>query len=564
MASNQHIRAARLSGWLRRNSFAPLTYLLATAVTSAHFTADTSDYADSIVASMRGQYYDFWEFGHVLWRPLGWLLLRSSGTVLDGPSGGDLKAAATLVLAGLSWLAGLVTVLAMAAILRRFSGRLWAVNLTVLAFIVSHGFLNFSQSGPPYVPALSMMTLALWVLLRKGDVQSLSAGDAVLSGTFMGLMICFWLPFIVVVPAVVSAPLILSKPHLKQVRILLGSALTAGLFVVLVYSAVAIGGLGIRSVGGFREWMHQTTGVALLDKNVARSALGFARSFIHLGNDGVLFKRYLVDDPFNPVSMFDLVRLSLWKIALFYLFLASIVLSLVRSDQGRRMLALLGLATISVVGVALYWYGGDIERYLALYPVVFLGFALALSGERPSRVLKAAMLMFVVSATLANVYALSLPVQGWQLEKQTARIADLVPRLTPSSRVFLVSYQDEVYRFSRDFPFDPINRSGKFKADSLVEVGGKDLPRWRQDFALQAQYVWQQGGDVWVTRRVMSTRPKSEWNWVEGDDPRISWSDFRAFFSQMELGESAGGNDGFVRVEPSATTHLAFEQYADK
>jgi hypothetical protein len=37
--------------------------------------------------------------------------------------------------------------------------------------------------------------------------------------------------------------------------------------------------------------------------------------------DGLLFKRYLLDDPYNVVSFADLVGLSLWKLALFYVLL---------------------------------------------------------------------------------------------------------------------------------------------------------------------------------------------------------------------------------------------------
>ena len=48
---------------------------------------------------------------------------------------------------------------------------------------------------------------------------------------------------------------------------------------------------------------------------------GFARSFINMGDDGILFKRFLLHDPYNPVSLFDLLRLSLFKYLLFYAFL---------------------------------------------------------------------------------------------------------------------------------------------------------------------------------------------------------------------------------------------------
>ena len=49
----------------------------------------------------------------------------------------------------------------------------------------------------------------------------------------------------------------------------------------------------------------------------------------------------------------------------------------------------------------------------------------------------------------------------------------------------------------------------------------------------------------------MSARPQAHWNWVEGDDKRVSWTDVYSFFIGFELGESVGGDDGFVRLLPS-------------
>ena len=556
---NEH-SAAKLNQWLRQSGLVILAYLLATLFTNAHFAGDTGDYVESIVAYNRGQYYEFWEFGHVLWRPLGWLLMRTAEPLISRVSAGDLKASTTLVLSTISWLAGLVSVLGVAAILRRFCLRPWIVNLTVFGFILSHGFLNYAQTGTPYLTSLSLMILALYTLLRKEKGQLLSTRDGMIAGVLIGLMICFWLPFIVVVPSILVAPLLFSSSDKKKVRILIGAAIVAGVLVCVVYAAVAIGAVGVHSIGEFRAWMTQTTGKTAQDKGLARTILGFARSFIYMGNDGMLFKRYLVHDSFNPVTVLDLLRVSFWKIILFYLFLASIVLSLLRSGEGKRLLALFVITAVPVVGVAVYWQGGDIERYLALYPILFLALGYSLCNERSWRALNYVALIFVVSAALTNVYAMSFHVLNQQQEKLSSRIGELTPRLKPSSRVFVVNFQDEVYSFTRDFPFNPINRAGNLKVSSLIEVGGKAVPQWRQEFALRAQTAWSQGGDVWVTRRVLSPRPQADWNWVEGDDKRVSWSDFHSFFLQLELGESVGGDDGFVLVVPSAKTELVLSQ----
>jgi hypothetical protein len=165
--NRRHERLTNLQQWLRVNAVVVLGYVLATVFTKAHFSGDTTDYVESIVDFDRGRYYEFWEFGHVLWRPFGWLLMRISLPAINRFWEGDLKASTTVVLSSVSWLAGFSCVLLLAALLRRFCLRPWIINLTVLAFIVTHGFLNFAQTGPPYVTSLALMLVALFSAAQR-------------------------------------------------------------------------------------------------------------------------------------------------------------------------------------------------------------------------------------------------------------------------------------------------------------------------------------------------------------------------------------------------------------
>src|SRR6185503_5213278 len=120
----------------------------------------------SIVSYDRGQYYEFWEFGHILWRPIGWVLMKAFRPVLLSLSGGDLEVGTALLLTAVAWLAGLISVVALAAIVSRFCSSKLIVSITVLAFILSHGVLNFAQAGTSYIISLCFMLLALCVLLK--------------------------------------------------------------------------------------------------------------------------------------------------------------------------------------------------------------------------------------------------------------------------------------------------------------------------------------------------------------------------------------------------------------
>ena len=55
-----------------------LLYLLLMACTGAFFMADTVDYVQAAVLRDQGINYVFWDFRHLFWRPLGWLLLHIS------------------------------------------------------------------------------------------------------------------------------------------------------------------------------------------------------------------------------------------------------------------------------------------------------------------------------------------------------------------------------------------------------------------------------------------------------------------------------------------------------
>ena len=134
-----------------------------------------------------------------------------------------------------------------------------------------------------------------------------------------------------------------------------------------------------------------------------------------------------------------------------------------------------------------------------------------------------------------------------------ARIQELQPLLKPKSVVVAVNLRDELVNFTRSFPLNPINldTDHPLRVGSVIVPGSAQVSLWRQGFASRALNTWKGNGDVWVSKRVLSRRPQSQWGWVESDDPRVSWSDVYEFFSRLEVGLSVGGEDGFVLLMPS-------------
>jgi hypothetical protein len=538
-------------------------YLVVALFTAAHYMADTNDYADSVLAYHGGRYRDFWEFGHLSWIPLGSFLFWAIGPLTRKLVGDDLRANVILIFMIVNWIAGLVSVVLLRSLLWRFAPRRWIVEVVTIVFIFAQGFLNFSQTACSYVSGLALVLVALYVLLKDQDPSKHALRKALLAGLALAGAVSMWFLYVLAVPAVVLSPVILFGSNRKMWRLALATGLSLSLFIATAYLLVVVGALHIYTIGSFRTWMSS----ASHDTDIAgfsRMVFGLARSFIYMGNDGVLFKRYLLHDPFNPVSLADLFRLSLWKLFLFYAFLGAVGVNLLVSAEKRKVLYLLLLSCAPVIVFAVFFDGGAIERYLPLYPMVFLALAVSLFGAKSLRVPRYTALAFALAVVLVNAQAMAKPVLDRRQDNTTARVAELQGRIKPHSLVMAVTWQDELVNFSRSFPFNPINRAGRLRIASLVTPGTTLVSEWRQNFATQTIRMWGLGGEMWVSKRVLSPRPQVDWNWVEGDDRRVSWTDFYNFFSQVEFGDSVGGSDGFVLLPPTVRNRQLLEAQLSK
>ncbi len=532
-----------------------ISYLVVTWFTVPFTMGDTVGYADAIVK------HRFQDFGHYLWYPLGWAISQMLMPLTRLVVGPDPLANVTLTLVVINWLAGLLSVFMIYGLASHISKRSWVAYSVTIAFIISQGFLAYAQSGCSYVPGLSLLLLGLFLLVKNGDKSEQRFRAALFAGLALAGAVCLWFTYVWSIPAALASPLFFYGFNKKQFRFVAQTCAVLGLAVVLVYGAAAIS-LGINSVEGLKNWVtHSSHGITGLN-GAPRMVFGLSRSFINMGNDGALFKAYLVHDPFNPVSIMDLLRVSLWKLALFYIFLGAVLFNLLRSPQGRRIAGLFVVNAIPVLLFAILWEGGAIERYLLLYPIIFIALAYSLSSARSIRWFNYAALAFVAVAAVSNIAAMAKPVQQQRQQDVVARISELEPMLRPASRVATVNQQDEVWAFSWTFPFNRLNRSGNLNTYHITEIGTSKMLQWREDFAEESLAAWEQGGDMWLSERVFSARPLRDWNWVEGADDRVSWTDIHQFFSSIEVSEVVGARDGFVRVLPSDHNRTRLGQLA--
>ena len=538
-----------------------LIYVAALGLTNAHFMADSPGYVVSILSFAGVDEYvvenptvrdyraqnSFWDFGHLLWRPLGLLLFKVFSPVSSWVTGPDPAHNVFFLLMSVNFVAGLVSALLLCTLIEKLTERRWLAVSISACFILSQGILNFAQTGSSYIAGLGFITVALYLLLKdKGDLRP---GTAILAGVACAAAVTLWIPYVLIFPGTIAAPLILfgwnRVPKRPLTYACIAFAAVTGFAFLLVMWRV-----GIHTPADLREWIAASShGVRI--SGIARMLFGFARSFIHLGNDGVLFKRFLLHDPLNPVTAFDLVRLSLWKLAFFYLMLGSLVLSLLLSSS-RRMLLLLIVTSAPLLLVAIKFDGGAVERYLPLYPAIFIALAWSLGNARVPRVLKILPILFFGLAVIVNSSVMARVVLDRQNQRTLERLHAVIPQLQPNSWLVTTHLQDDLVNFQASFPFEPINRHNVYHVYALVWMNSEQAPRWRQWFAAHTLEKWSEGGHIWISTRLLADKPEANWNWVEGDDPRVRWNDLRSFFANLETCGATTGRDGFVQLSQSA------------
>jgi hypothetical protein len=326
---------------------------------------------------------------------------------------------------------------------------------------------------------------------------------------------------------------------------------------MIIYGSAAAA-QGIYDLPSFMKWMSASAH-GITTGGFTRMVFGFARSFLNMGNDGVLFKRFVLHDPFNPVSFFELVRTSLGNFLAFYIFVAILLAALTRYARGRRFLGLVAFCGIPVIAFAWAWQGGDMERYFPLYPAMFLSLADVLSNGPWTVIVRPAAGIFLVLLLFVNGPALSKDTVERRQGSALARIAEIEMSWKPHSEIATVLGQDDVFAFYWNYPLHPLSLTG-FMAQRpdqvpvVFEIVGPNGPlaaHWRAGFAAETLVVWSRGGDLWVSKEAFEPRPRADSAWVEGDDPRVPWRDIQQFFSKLETGRSTGGENGFFLLPPS-------------
>jgi hypothetical protein len=318
--------------------------------------------------------------------------------------------------------------------------------------------------------------------------------------------------------------------------------------VLLVYG-LAIYARQISSVHGVLEW-YSAAGHGLSQTGrLTRMATGLPRSFLYLGKDGILYKRFLKHDPYAIVTLRDLAG-SFWKLAAYYLFAGCFAYEMLRRPRAGWLLALIAAGTLPVIFFAVFVFEpSSAGRYLPFLPFIALGTAWVLRDlQTKRRVTQLAIAAFLILVVLTNGYSFFAPRVSGHNATAHSRVSGLRSRLNGAGLAMVATNRDELEETQSRLVFDNINRPAPLPVYDIIEPGNSRTLMWRQELAARTLKAWAAGGEVWVSRRMGSPLPEPSWNWVEGDDPRVSWKDVPRFFATLNTDTESGGTDGFLRL----------------
>jgi hypothetical protein len=422
-----------------------------------------------------------------------------------------------------------------------------AAVLCCSAFLATNGFIVLSRTGTAYMPGLGCLLVACCCALQASKRNSLQL--AVCASVFTAVSVIFWVPYVLSAATVACACLLAWEKGNPGRRLTKSAALilpVAGLVTVIAFAIAAY----VRHIGTsaeFWDWVRSAAQGPRGNRQWLRVFFGLPRSFLIVGDDGVLWKQFLFRDPYAGVRWWDVLRASAWKIALFYAVMGVTALELIRKAPQRWVLLWASIAVLPALALAVAFESGSVERYLALYPAVFVAFACVLShcSARPARALVA---FFCGVLIISNLWASFRPLVDRQRANSLARLGAVrtgnnadVGGLT----VYTLNLRDEIAAL-----YDPNDRSLDSipRVEPLIPTLTTQIANWRGLFAQTLLETWSRGGVVWVSKRAWADRPRREWSWVEGDDWRVHWKDLGAVLSRFKIDLGVGGLDGFNRI----------------
>ena len=538
-----------------------LAFLVLYLTTSPDYLSDTTSYANDTVLHAQGRESQFWDFGHLLWRPWALAGLSLLGAWFERSFGDTPQQAAVRFLIGTNFVCSVLFLFLLLFLLNQLARPAIAAAIT-FAISCSNPFLNYCHSGASYIPALLFSLVAVCLLVEAVGRDEHSRICALLAGASFTVACALWFPFgftglglLLVLylwpsPSSEVSPKAIPEANaperarrLRLTAVFL-SSLTVTFFFLFAAGAAA---KGIASAAQLSAWISDSGHGWSQSKTAMRAITGVPRIVWDFGGDTILLKRWLFADPYNPANV-RMVLFSIgWKLAVFYLGLAAMVWVLFR-ERRDLLLMFAGAGLPLLVFSIVLFEPSSPERFMPFLP--FVGIALAGVFENARRHIVAAgcVAVLLVSSVVFNL-AQKRNIGDARLAQTRARIEALNQAVQPGALVFVLTFNDDLSGLPGTRPLDPSLVISRFKVSDTLEIANQRMLRWRAEFAERSLAQFAGDHEVWISERLLASRPEGRWLWVEGDDKRIRWPEVPAAFSGLEFDARVlEGNDGFLRV----------------
>jgi hypothetical protein len=515
---------------------------------------DVSDYLNGGGAADHGR---LWEFAHVLWRPLAYLLYKIFGGIIASWRGPDVTSNVIWIMMAISALSGWLCCLILNRILAKICGVGLGLLLTA-SFLCTNAVLNYVHSGASYIPGLVFLFGSCWITQKAVSSPRPRYGWAI--GLSLAGASLFWIPYLFGVPVVLGLAFVWDRRNWnlgsaesrERIRLISHAAVVFLAAMIVVY-AMVIWGEGIRSPDQLRAWVARSQNGYAQTDTWKRAIPGIARAFVNIGDAGTKLKQYSVRDPYAQVRISDLLTGGLLGMVLFYAGFALLIVELWGRPENRPTLWIfLGSWALIMILAIVVFEPGSAERYLPVYPITYIGLAQAFrcgvfsSSKRVALAAMAGPLLLGM-----NLFALSSTRATGEYSTALARQTQL-DQAAGDNTIATLMEADPLNVLPQVHPLDLRLRPEHFRVRSAVAAGTTQVKTWQRDFGDTALESWRNGSEVWISKRLRAATPKPEWRWVEGENGALWWKDIRTYFGSFETDRETPGEDGFLRVPHSA------------
>ncbi|MBS1853822.1 MAG: hypothetical protein JST11_00535 [Acidobacteria bacterium] len=548
-----------------------LSFMACYLMTSPGYIGDTTRYAREVIDHAEGREAQFWEFGHLLWRPWGFVGYLFCGHWYAQSFGDDPAQTVDRFLIQTNVVCSAAALLLLMLLLRKVvrAKVAWAA---VFAMSCSAAYLNYCHSGAPYIPALVFSIITLLLLTTAVRLPGGGHGHALLAGVSFAVACALWFPYsftglgmLAVLyrwppkdSAAVAAVIDGSVCRRRLIFTFLVSVAVSAFFLFATGAAAN----GIRNVSQLPQWVRESDNGWSQSATAMRAVTGLPRAVWDFGDETVLLKRWLFRDPYNPVHVSTLMFTLGLKLAAFYLGIGAALLILWREHRVVLFILVAGGLPLLLFSITVFEPSSP-ERFLPVFPFAYLAVAVVLDKASSHAIPSGLVALLLVGYTVYNLTANSQISGDPRVAEAKLRIQALNNNVQPEALVFVVTYTDEMILASTTHPLDNSLARLAFRVQDAVTIANRRTAQWRTVFAESTLAQWAQDREVWVSERLLANRPEARWRWVEGDDRRIHWSDLPAAFGQLDRDRRIQvGMDGFLRLAESQANRELLTKWA--